>query len=150
MKREAFTMIEIVFVIVILGILAAVAIPKLTATRTDAQVSKAISDISSIRSSIVSERQSRLLTGDSNYINRLDAGVAVDTEGVKLFDNNGTTSNEILMYGITTKDTDGHWMKRSATTYAFILEGADNIMTYNSSNGTFTCTSGAYCTQLNP
>ena len=34
--RTAFTMIELVFVIVILGILAVVAIPKLAATRDDA------------------------------------------------------------------------------------------------------------------
>lgn len=38
MKRNAFTMIELVFVIVILGILAAVAIPKLSATRDDANI----------------------------------------------------------------------------------------------------------------
>ena len=39
MKKSAFTMIELVFVIVILGILAAVAIPKLSATRSDAEAS---------------------------------------------------------------------------------------------------------------
>ena len=44
MKR-AFTMIELVFVIVILGILAAVAIPKFAATREDAQVSKIAQNI---------------------------------------------------------------------------------------------------------
>lgn len=34
--KNAFTMIELIFVIVILGVLAAFAIPKLAATRTDA------------------------------------------------------------------------------------------------------------------
>jgi general secretion pathway protein G len=36
--KKAFTMIELVFVIVILGILASFAIPKLAATRDDAEV----------------------------------------------------------------------------------------------------------------
>jgi len=44
-SRNAFTMIELIFVIVILGILAAVAIPKFTATRSDAEVSKVAQNI---------------------------------------------------------------------------------------------------------
>ena len=37
--REAFTMIELIFIIIIIGILSAVAIPKLAATRNDAHIS---------------------------------------------------------------------------------------------------------------
>ena len=43
--KKAFTMIELIFVIVIIGILASVAIPKLAATRDDAKVSTSLSDL---------------------------------------------------------------------------------------------------------
>ncbi len=45
MKR-GFTMIELIFVIVIIGILAVIAIPKLTATRDDAKISTELQNLS--------------------------------------------------------------------------------------------------------
>ena len=45
MRRKGFTMIELVFVVVILGILAVAAIPKLSATRDDAKASKAVTNL---------------------------------------------------------------------------------------------------------
>jgi len=46
MKR-GFTMIELIFVIVIIGILAVIAIPKLSATRDDAKIATNLQNLSS-------------------------------------------------------------------------------------------------------
>lgn len=54
-KRSGFSMIELVFVIVILGVLAAVAVPRFVATRTDAQVATARSDMASAQKAIVAK-----------------------------------------------------------------------------------------------
>ena len=42
--RNGFTMIELIFIIVIIGILASVAVPKLVATRDDARRTELIAD----------------------------------------------------------------------------------------------------------
>lgn len=64
---SAFTMIELVFIIVILGILAGIAIPRLAATRNDAQVAKIRGDVAAIRSGISLKRGEDMLRGKVSY-----------------------------------------------------------------------------------
>ena len=54
MKR-GFTMIELIFVIVIIGILAVIAIPKLSATRDDAKIVTELQNLSTCIQDIGSE-----------------------------------------------------------------------------------------------
>jgi len=74
LKRKAFTMIELVFVIVVIGILSAIAIPKLAATRDDAIVTKAKSTIASVRSAISTTRQKNILRGSFSDLNSTAIG----------------------------------------------------------------------------
>lgn len=143
-SKYAFTMIEVVFVIVVLGILAAIAVPKLATTRNDAIVSKARSEIASIRSAIITERQSRLIRGDSSYI----AGTSINTNT-----SNGLFGG-ILTYPITSSVDSGRWSVSgvadiNTSKYNYNVSGVNVLFTYTRSDGKFGCdtTHGTYGTQ---
>jgi general secretion pathway protein G len=84
-NRKAFTMIELIFVVVVIGILAGIAIPKFAMTRNDAILTKAKDTVGAVRSAMATERQKRILRGDfsdfnksiigNNFSNLLEYGV---------------------------------------------------------------------------
>ena len=74
--KKAFTMIELVFVIVVIGILSAVAIPKFAATRDDAVITRGRATVASLRSALSTLRQKNILKGSFNDIN----GSALEAE----------------------------------------------------------------------
>lgn len=65
MKRSAFTMIELVFIIVILGILATVAIPKMAASREDACYAKLRANLSETQSDLSREYTKKFMRGET-------------------------------------------------------------------------------------
>lgn len=144
-SKNAFTMIEMVFVIVVLGILAAIAIPKFAATRTDAEITKGRSDIASIRSAIVSERQTGLIRGDSSYMPRLSTGVAGDN----LF--TGSDANRtLLMYGIAADEWQNPATAAGTSdTYTIIINGVTLTFTYTVADGKFNCSTTAGTAEQN-
>lgn len=61
--KSGFTMMELIFVIVVLGILSAIAIPRLAVTRDDATTAKIRADLSAIQSGIALRRSQNLMRG---------------------------------------------------------------------------------------
>ncbi len=136
-NRSAFTMIELVFVIVVLGILGSIAISKMAVTRDDAQVVKGRSQVSAIRNAIMLTRQQLMLQGKVGWLTSLDAIAAASATSGSLFDTNGTT--QILDYPIYAKDANGHWQKSANNEYTFKVVNVDVVFTYTNTNGNFDC-----------
>ena len=124
--NKAFTMIELVFVIVVIGILSAIAIPKFAATRDDAVITKAITTIASARSAIATTRQKNILRG--SFID-LNASAI------------GTNFSNLLEYNTTSCNTTGcsGW-STSGLNYTFHGPTGDVVYTYQ--NKKLVCTSG--------
>ena len=135
-KRNAFTIIELTFAIVIIGILVAIAVPKFAATRDDALVSKGISTLSAVRNSIASERQKRILRGDFTPITDLQNG------GSGMFtrfnDDGRGIANNVLEYAVKEGTDPGQWSK-SGTTYTFYYQGGSCAFELTGNRLTGTC-----------
>jgi general secretion pathway protein G len=147
-QKNAFTMIELVFVIVVLGILAAIAVPKFTSTRKDALIAKARSDVASIRSGIVTERQGYLIRGLNSYISKGTGDDTVLNNVKRPQIDKGGLFGGVLLYPLKASTGNDGWSSKNSGTYTFKVSGSSNTFTYYPKTGKFLCTSGEECDKL--
>jgi general secretion pathway protein G len=105
-------MMELIFVIVIIGILAAVAVPRLAATRDDAIITKARVTVASIRNALSMERQKRVLRGDTTRITAV--GDSTNVFDKFSADKNGNQS-DVLEYAMKSEDATDRWLFSAGT-----------------------------------
>ena len=117
--KKAFTMVELIFVIVVLGILAMVALPRLAGSKKDAEITRAKAEIAAIRSAIQTYRGANLLAQKgSGYPEKLDKKTIEEiTNGTKLGSN---------------------WTVNDDNTLTLTI-GETTTFTYDNTKGSLTC-----------
>ncbi|RLA70489.1 MAG: hypothetical protein DRG09_03095 [Epsilonproteobacteria bacterium] len=157
-NRKAFTMLELVFVIVVIGILSAIAIPKFAATRGDAIMTKAKATVGSVRSAVATERQKRILRGNFAIITKLSSSATLGNAVFDAFD--GNASRPVLEYAplsCATATSTSCWRETTTasgttaapTKYTFNLPTSGGVV-FLLQNNRFECETptNQYCKEL--
>lgn len=131
--KSAFTMVELIFVIVIIGILSAIAIPKLQGTVNRAYITKGQTTLAAVRGALATERQKRILRANFDDIASLSNGFLTFT------DENGVVGS-ILQNPVKSGCTiAGCWNSTDGVTHTFYYDGGSCDFVLNNNQLTGAC-----------
>ena len=140
--QKAFTMVELIFVIIIIGILAAIALPKFGESAKLAHTAKASSELATVRAALSTERQKRILRGDTADIASLGT-VFSSFSGTAL-----SPASPVLQYPPTACSTGqtGCWTG-SGTTYTYYFVDSGSAV-FELAGNKLECAASSDCSKL--
>jgi len=139
--KKAFSMIELIFVIVIIGILSAIALPKFSEPLNQTRIFKASEEVVTIRNGIVNALNDNLMEGN-NICPSLENNIIDDN----MFDG-------ILQHPIAKNAWGISWNTTNGISYTLSINDEKTTFTYNNNISTgclFTCNnSDDLCQKIN-
>ena len=147
MKRvKAFTLVEILIVVVILGILAAIVIPQFTEASTEAKTSSLVTDLSSVRSQIelykIQHNDNLPGVPNGTHTATIDFEAAM-TAGTDIFGEAGTDYGPYLMKLPTNQFVDSDVVTAGVVADPPVVTDGTQGWYFNTSTGKFQATSHA-------
>lgn len=133
---RAFTMIELIFVIVVLGILAGVAIPKLAATRDDATLAAMRANLATIMTAVQTQHGADLIAGNSTWktLNFTTANKDANT-----YYNVSSLLSKPMKIDKDCLKTRNGFCGGGDNTVTIVVGGKQTTVRFNTANGTFDC-----------
>jgi prepilin-type N-terminal cleavage/methylation domain-containing protein len=148
--KKAFTLIELIFVIVIIGVLASVAIPKFKNLTTHAKSSGVKSVVTSIQSSIDNIHGQWIINDNYKWIGADGKDHTEDfnnsTGYPKKLDDGSKLFSYVLKVPIpacSDGKTNGCWKEEEDKKYSYYYSSSKVLkIEYNATNGTLECLDG--------
>lgn len=129
-------MIELVFVIVVLGVIAGIAIPKFILSRDDAIIARTKTQIAAIRAAISAKYNERLLAGIPSYPSSLEP------------ENSKMLFSSLLPQNPSKESAGDEGWSKSGVRYTYRYKNFIATFEYNAQKGTFACVDGNICSEL--
>ena len=125
--KQSFSILELIFIVVIVGILATVSIPKLSNTTKTTSLVKLKNELNLINDGIKQYQTKAILQGDDISLDSLDE------DDINLF-------SKVLTNPIISSSDINSWSKISNNSYSYRLNSNDDIVfVYDKDDLTFSC-----------